>query len=68
MEAGVEDTEENNAFLFAFGMIILHCSLFPLRLNINSFSFRFHFVCLLNSQLQVIQLDARDFIVGKKSI
>jgi hypothetical protein len=50
MEAGVEETEENNAFLFAFGMIILHCSLFPLQLNVNSFSFRFHFVCLLSSK------------------
>jgi hypothetical protein len=47
MEAGVEETEENNAFsadvfLFAFGIIILLCSLFPLQLNVNSFSFRFH--------------------------
>jgi hypothetical protein len=45
MEAGIEETEENNAF----GIIILLCSQFPLQLNVNSLSFRFCFVCSLDS-------------------
>jgi hypothetical protein len=49
MKAGVEETQENNAFLFDFGMIILLCSLFPLQLNVNSFPFRFR--CLLELTL-----------------
>jgi hypothetical protein len=57
MKAGVEETEENNAFLFAFGMIILLCFLFPLQLNVNFFSFCF--VCLLELTLSPKSLDFR---------
>jgi hypothetical protein len=59
MKAVVEETKENNAFLFAFGMIILLCSLFPLQLNVTSFPFRFCFVCLLELTLSFKSFDFR---------
>jgi hypothetical protein len=39
MEAGVKETEENNAIIFAFGRIILHRSLFPSMSILSLFVF-----------------------------
>jgi hypothetical protein len=61
MEAGVEETEENNVILFAFGMIILHRSLFPSMSILSLFVFALFVYSTPSSK-------SFDFIVGKYSI